>query len=262
MSEKLCLKWNDFQENVNIAFGSLREDTEFADVTLACEDGQQVEAHKVILAACSPFFKDLLKRNQHPHPLIYMRGVKSENLLAIVDFLYCGEANVFQENLDSFLAIAEELKLKGLMRQTEDVDDTTDRNHTNQVAQKISPKPFFKREKSNLNELEQSNFEPKLNKQMPNVQMNNERRIAIPNFVSGDLQELDEKVKSMMEISQNLIPSGKERAKICKVCGKEGHSMAIRDHIEANHLEGVSLPCNACGKDFRSRINLRRHTCK
>ena len=53
MSEKLCLKWNDFQENVNIAFGNLREDHEFADVTLACEDGQQIEAHKVILAASS-----------------------------------------------------------------------------------------------------------------------------------------------------------------------------------------------------------------
>ena len=70
MSEKLCLKWNDFQENVNSAFGNLREDNEFADVTLACEDGQQIEAHKVILAASSPFFQTLLKRNKHPHPLI------------------------------------------------------------------------------------------------------------------------------------------------------------------------------------------------
>ena len=118
MSEKLCLKWNDFQENVNTAFGSLRQDNDFANVTLACEDGQQVEAHKVILAASSPFFRNLLKRNQHPHPLIYMRGVKSENLLAVVDFLYRGEANVYQENLDSFLAIAEEFQLKGLMGQT------------------------------------------------------------------------------------------------------------------------------------------------
>ena len=54
MSEKLCLKWNDFQDNVNTAFGNLREDNEFADVTLASEDGQQIEAHKVILAASSP----------------------------------------------------------------------------------------------------------------------------------------------------------------------------------------------------------------
>ena len=94
--------------------------------------------------------------------------------------------------------------------------------------------------------------------------MNRERRIAIPNFVSGGLQELDEKVKSMMEIGQNKIQSGKDkerRVHICKVCGKEGAGIAIRDHIEANHLEGVSLPCNICGKEFRSRMILRKHTC-
>merc|ERR1719222_341329 len=107
--EKLCLKWSDFQENIHSTFGELRHDKEFVDVTLACEDGSQVEAHKVILAASSPFFQNLLKKNNHPHPLIFMRGMKSEDLVAIVDFLYSGEANVFQENLDSFLAIAEEL---------------------------------------------------------------------------------------------------------------------------------------------------------
>ena len=113
--EKLCLEWNDFQENAISAFGTLREDREFADVTLACEDGQQVEAHRVILASSSPFFLNLLRRNKHPHPLIYMRGLKSEDLVAMIDFLYFGEANVYQENLDSFLAVAEELQLKGLM---------------------------------------------------------------------------------------------------------------------------------------------------
>ena len=68
MSEKLCLQWNDFQDNIKSAFGNLREDNDFTDVTLACEDGQQVEAHKVILAASSPFFQKLLGRNKHPHP--------------------------------------------------------------------------------------------------------------------------------------------------------------------------------------------------
>merc|ERR1712204_49701 len=101
--EKLCLKWNEFQENAISAFRTLREDREFSDVTLACEDGHQVEAHKVILVASSPFFHNLLRMNKHPHPLIYMRGVKSEDLVAIVDFLYYGEANVYQENIDGFL---------------------------------------------------------------------------------------------------------------------------------------------------------------
>ena len=74
MSEKLCLQWNDFQDNIKSAFGKLREDKDFTDVTLACEDGQQVEAHKVILAASSHFFQNLLRRIKHPHPMVYMRG--------------------------------------------------------------------------------------------------------------------------------------------------------------------------------------------
>ena len=214
MSEKLCLKWNDFQENVNIAFGSLREDKEFADVTLACEDGQQIEAHKVILAASSPFFQNLLKRNQHPHPLIYMKGMKFEDLLAIADFLYNGEANVFQENLDSFLANAEELKLKGLMGQTEVVEKKMDPNETDPTNLQIDTKPFYKRKSSNTNtERLETNFQPNWDEQQLNRQRNDERRIAIPNVLSGDLKELDEKVKSMMEMSQNISSNG-SRARI------------------------------------------------
>ena len=111
--EKLCLKWNDFEDIVQDSFAQLRADTDFTDVTLACQD-QSIKAHKVVLSACSPFFNKLLKTNPHPQPLIYMRGIKSSNLTAIVDFIYLGEANVFQEQLESFLALAEELQLKGL----------------------------------------------------------------------------------------------------------------------------------------------------
>ena len=113
-SKNFCLRWNDFQENINNAFISLRNDTDFTDITLACEDGNHVEAHKVILASASPFFQNLLKRNRHHHPIIYMRGMKSEDLVAIVDFLYYGEANIYHANLDNFLNIVEELQLKGL----------------------------------------------------------------------------------------------------------------------------------------------------
>ena len=88
MSQKLCLQWNDFKENITASFGILRHDEDFADVTLACEDGKQVEAHKVILACSSPVFQKILTSNKHAHPLLYMRGMKSEDLLAILDFLY------------------------------------------------------------------------------------------------------------------------------------------------------------------------------
>ena len=105
-SEKLCLQWNVFRKNVTSAFGRLREDNDFFDVTLVSEDGKQVEAHRIVLASSSPFFMELLRNHKRASPLIFIKGVKYEDLVAIVDFLYVGAANVFQENLDSFLAIA------------------------------------------------------------------------------------------------------------------------------------------------------------
>lgn len=123
--EKLCLKWNDFDENVKSAFANFQSDQDFSDVTLACEDGQQVEAHKVILASCSPFLMELLRKNKHPHPIIYMRGVKFEDLVTIVEFLYLGEVNIYQENLAVFLTLAEELQLKGLTGGAETANTAT-----------------------------------------------------------------------------------------------------------------------------------------
>merc|ERR1712038_401471 len=112
-SEKFCLRWNDFETNISVAFRELREDKDFFDVTLACDD-QQMQAHKVILSACSPFFRSVLKKNAHSHPLLFLKGVKYVDLVAVLNFMYHGEVNVAQEELNSFLAVAEELKVKGL----------------------------------------------------------------------------------------------------------------------------------------------------
>ena len=72
MSEKFCVQWNDYSDSVKEGFKTLKTNSDFSDVTLACEDGQQIDAHKVVLVSTSPFFHNLLKRNNHPHPLIYM----------------------------------------------------------------------------------------------------------------------------------------------------------------------------------------------
>jgi len=112
-TEKFCLRWNDFESNISTAFRELRDDKDFFDVTLACED-EQIQAHKVILSACSPFFRGVLRRNPHAHPLLYLKGVKFTDLQSVLSFMYHGEVNVAQEELNSFLAVAEELRVKGL----------------------------------------------------------------------------------------------------------------------------------------------------
>jgi len=112
-TEKFCLKWNDFESNISVAFRDIRDEKDFFDVTLACDD-DQIQAHKVILSACSPFFRNVLKRNPHQHPLLYLKGVKYTDLQSVLNFMYHGEVNVAQDELNSFLAVAEELRVKGL----------------------------------------------------------------------------------------------------------------------------------------------------
>ena len=257
MSEQLCLQWNDFKENVNSAFGSLRNDKEFTDVTLAGEDGQQIEAHKVILAASSPFFQKILQKTKHPHPLIYFRGFQSKDFVSILDFLYFGEANVFQEDLDSFLAIAEEIQLKGLTNQTSSdlIQEQEETQHSEQVEKK---RDLPKKSTTPRKDLQGNRIAPSTTS----------TAVAISNT---NLLALDEKVKSMIERGQKMLPAGKQTKNgtpmrqtscICKVCGKEGLSTQIRNHIEANHLEGVSIPCDFCSKTFQTRHTLFQHTNK
>jgi hypothetical protein len=68
----------------------------------------------MILSACSPFFRNILRRNPHQHPLLYLKGVKYTDLQSVLNFMYHREVNIAQEELNSFLAVAEDLKVKGL----------------------------------------------------------------------------------------------------------------------------------------------------
>ena len=122
-----CLKWNDFESNISCFFHDLRKEKDFSDVTLACGD-HQVEAHKVILAASSPFFSSILKKNPHTHPLIYLKGIEFSTLEALLKFIYHGEASVHQDNLQAFLAAAEELKVKGLRKDKNNVGESSSTN--------------------------------------------------------------------------------------------------------------------------------------
>jgi len=112
-NEKFCLRWNDFESNISVAFREIREEKDFFDCTLSC-GSRQIQAHKLILSACSPFFRSILKQNPHQHPLLYLKGVEFTNLIYVLNFMYHGEVNVAQEELNSFLSVAEDLQVKGL----------------------------------------------------------------------------------------------------------------------------------------------------
>lgn len=236
---KFCLKWDDFKETVSKTFQNLCMDKNFSDVTLISEGNLKIEAHKVILAASSPVFQEILKQNPHSNPLIYMRGIKSNDLDAIVDFIYQGEVNIYEEDLNNFLMISHELKLKGL--------SGFERGEEEQLKTDIKqPKAeHFENEK----------IEP-INDISLNLENEDHKDTSLISVTTnGDYKELDEQIYSMME----KLDLGWK----CQICGKTNKDkQKIKLHIEGMHLEAGSHPCKQCEAVVKTREAMRHHIYK
>jgi len=128
-AQKFCLTWKDFNMIFNKEFEALRKSEDFFDVTLACEDNQ-INAHKLVLSAASDFFKHILKKNKHDHPLIYLTGVKFSDLQAILDFIYTGETEVAEGDLENLLSTASKLKVKGLTESQANLESEASSMHS------------------------------------------------------------------------------------------------------------------------------------
>lgn len=119
--EAFCLKWNDYHTSLTSTFTELRAESDLLDATIFCE-GQLVRAHKLVLSASSTIFRQLFRNNaqsllqnsQTIEPVLLLWDVKAEDLKLLLDFMYQGQVNVAHENLNSFLALAERLQVRGL----------------------------------------------------------------------------------------------------------------------------------------------------
>ena len=227
MSEKFCLKWNEFKSTVSKSFGIFREKKDFFDVTLVSDDERQIPAHKLVLSACSDFFKSILRNNSHSHPLLYLSGIHSTNLSLILDYIYQGEVQIYQEHLDSFLEVAQRLKIEGLKSVVKD-GDYEDLNKTDSsiTAQDIETEVVEKEEVDS------------------NMRWKNEPSVK-DNYAASEA------------IQEHL--GREDGVYYCKVCNyKSTKKTHVTMHIET-HIEGLSYSCSVCDKTFRLRDSLKKH---
>ena len=120
MQKNVTIDWYDFQNNIVDKLKYYVGQTEFADVTLVTKDNKKISAHKIILCSGSTFFRGLFARdNGHPNPLLYLRGVEADVLEAVLQFLYLGQAQVRQQDVQEFIATAEDLGVEGLVKNNE-----------------------------------------------------------------------------------------------------------------------------------------------
>ena len=109
------IAWNDFEINAPNSFRLLWNEKIFTDVTLATSDGHQIKAHKFLLSSCSEFFLDILRENPHQNLLLYLKGIKYAELEMILKFIYTGQCELPEDELDTFLNAGADLRVKGLI---------------------------------------------------------------------------------------------------------------------------------------------------
>ena len=236
MSEKFCLKWNDFQSNVSNSFSLLRNEDYLHDVTIVTDDNEQVAAHKLILSACSEFFKNIFKKNKHPNPFLCLEGVSSKDFRNVMDYMYNGEVNIFQEDLHKFLNVAQRLKLEVDAEQEVEVN--------------VGGNESFERKEIHNREIF-SRYETKLK---PNPERH--EKIIAKNSTDMNPENLTEVNE---QIIQNIVKNS-DGTYSCKICGKNsGKQMGhMKNHVET-HLEGLCYNCPMCERTFRSRPSLIMH---
>merc|ERR1719158_913603 len=124
--DKIFLNWNSFEKNIREYFRKLRKGNRLFDVTLVTEDGHHMQAHKIILSAGSHFFNDIFQKTNHTNMLVYLKGISSENLEPVMDFIYNGELFITQEQIKMFIETGKELQVKGLEGELTGISENTD----------------------------------------------------------------------------------------------------------------------------------------
>ena len=122
--DKFCLRWNEFNSNFGEFFSRVRKDQHLADVTLVTDDGQHLQAHKIILSAGSHFFDSVFTKSNHSNMLVYLKGISSGHLEQVIDFIYKGEVSIAQEEMKVFIETGKELQIEGLEGELKGIGST------------------------------------------------------------------------------------------------------------------------------------------
>ena len=235
MVEKFNLSWKDYQSNIIKSFSSLRNEDNLNDVTLVSDDHVQIFAHKVVLSSSSGYFKDIFIKNRQPHPILCLVGVNSQEVNNVLDYIYKGEVQISQDNLNTFLEVAQKFELEGLVGVENEIDVDNSKSEIHEVEI-----PSF----SNASEI--------LSHKKEMLMTGDSNETALVSEMFSNIEELDSTIEN--EIFRNS--DGFWQCGRCTRFSKQ--KCHIKEHFES-HIEGLSFPCQYCDKKCRSRLALRFH---
>ena len=110
--KKYNLRWHTYSDHLRDMMRQMMESDEFTDVTLVTDDKKVFKAHRSVLSACSPVFKNILRiQNENNHSVIYLRGIEFTEIEGIMQFIYLGEAKFQEKRINEFILAAKNLEI-------------------------------------------------------------------------------------------------------------------------------------------------------
>ena len=251
MGEAFILSWDDFSNKCPKVFKELWLDTDLSDVTLATEDGGQLSAHKVILAACSPLFKRLLQKNPNSHPLLYLMGVQQSQLQHLLSYIYLGQCDLTQDQLAAFMATGKQLEVEGLSRDFEEngvqesPEDARILEISNHIETRDEEAPVTLKEEISVSDTDQEKETTSLT--------------AVNSFNGLKCQQCNYIGSCPSHLKQHMQYVHEGLKFDCANCDyKSGDKSNLKRHIEKNHL-GITYTCELCKQIFNLKHQLKCH---
>jgi len=297
-SDKFCLRWNEFESNLSSAIQEVESEKCLYDVTVACDGGGEFPAHRLVLSACSLVLRQVLCRKSQlgggltQHQVVYLRGVTSQDLKFILSFMYQGEVSLAQHQLNSFLAVAEDLQVKGLIQKESErmkpaavnrKDESGAKPRSEYISSSRTAAPVTRPqqeesiiENDEIQEIPAVKAEP-YQAEHPGVSGGGQLMAAEDSdlmynqdsyggggadqmlFDEGVSQGLDQDPATLIQYIARDETTGQYQ---CSLCSDFSHKSRanVRNHVESKHFQNTFVySCSYCDKTCTSHQALLKH---
>ena len=228
MEEDNCkISWNTYPEHVTEMLHDMIRYKELSDVTLICDDRKELKAHKIVLSACSKVFNSIFKEHSVDNSVIYLSGIKHQEMESILDFMYVGVASFEKDRMNDLVDMTQSLEVKeiGYFKDYFNVKKiNTDENEVRQLKEEL------------MNEINEDKF------QNDNIDFGKSRRLSFK--------------RNLVDVSNLQTEEGKFT---CHQCQKEFSSdLGFRIHIQSKHQD-LKYSCNECNFQAVTPSHLKGH---
>ncbi|CAH0556682.1 unnamed protein product [Brassicogethes aeneus] len=229
----LTINWKNHSDHIKNVIEELLKNNELTDVTIFIE-GNYIKAHKVILSACSLYFRQIFKEIKEPSPIVIINGIEHSILLNILDFMYNGEVHIKKELFDDFMRGSKSLQVCGLTYiNKESLDKDV---NSSKVVKSVRKRPIKN------NKVESSKI------------CKNDIKEELVEVFEDNSQFLEENVLFDAVLKQE---NKSTEEYTCDICGK---TYQLKDSLKRHYrVHDGATTCSICSKVLSRKTHLERH---